>query len=245
MYNQGIAARLMEKTTLHARYLDRAATGVQPVASRGPDASAAGAATGGRASWSWRSVPQDPPHSQVCSGTQLFPHCSGVRSARPRQYGPLSLPFRPGDMEERKLIPAQMQSVIGLSEHLLQQYHDFYRELNVPEYHRTLERLKRAIFHPPMERKQETSQESIHIVPVVPARKGRKREAAMRRRRNARQETYTANRRASGQRLYRYHPPIRKPLAWLCGRSHAEKGKIAISSVLRDRTLAKSMLGRR
>jgi len=210
MYNQGTAARLMEKTTLHARYPDRAAIGVQPVASRDPGAGAAGAATGGRANWSWRSVLQDPPHSQVCSRIQLPLHCSGVSSAQPRQYGSLSLPFRPGDMEERKLIPAQMQSVIGLSEHLLQQYHDFYRELNVPEYHRTLERLKRALFHPPMERKQETSQESIHL---VPARKGRKREATMRRRRNARQETYTANRRASGQRLYRYHPPIRKPLA--------------------------------
>ncbi len=75
-------------------------------------------------------------------------------------------------LEERGLTPAQMQSVIGISENLIQQYRDLYRELNVPEYHRTLERLKRAIFHPPLERKQETSQESIHVVPAKREEKG-------------------------------------------------------------------------
>ena len=75
-------------------------------------------------------------------------------------------------LEERGLTPAQMQSVIGISENLIQQYRDLYRELNVPEYHRTLERLKRAILHPPLKRKQETNQESIHVVPAKREEKG-------------------------------------------------------------------------
>ena len=51
-------------------------------------------------------------------------------------------------LQDRGLTPAQMQSVIGISENLIQQYQALYAELNVPEYSRTLERLKRTVFHP-------------------------------------------------------------------------------------------------
>ena len=50
-------------------------------------------------------------------------------------------------LEERGLTPAQMQSVIGISENLIQQYRELYAELNTPEHTRTLERLKRTVFH--------------------------------------------------------------------------------------------------
>jgi len=52
-------------------------------------------------------------------------------------------------LEDRGLNPAQMQSVIGISEHLIGQYRELYAELNVPEHARTLERLKRIVFRPP------------------------------------------------------------------------------------------------
>jgi len=51
-------------------------------------------------------------------------------------------------LEDRGLTPAQMQSVIGISENLIEQYRVLYDELNVPEYARTLERLKRMVFQP-------------------------------------------------------------------------------------------------
>lgn len=54
-------------------------------------------------------------------------------------------------LEDRGLTPQQMQSVIGISENLVEQYRDLYTELNVPEYARTLARLKRIVFHPPSE----------------------------------------------------------------------------------------------
>lgn len=50
-------------------------------------------------------------------------------------------------LDDRGLSPAQMQSVIGISENLIQQYRQLYKELNVPPYQRTLERLKRTVFH--------------------------------------------------------------------------------------------------
>lgn len=52
-------------------------------------------------------------------------------------------------LEDRKLTPHQMQSIIGISEALIQQYRDLYTELNVSEHTHTLERLKRTVFHPP------------------------------------------------------------------------------------------------
>jgi hypothetical protein len=51
-------------------------------------------------------------------------------------------------LEDRGLTPPQMQSVIGISENLIEQYRALYVELNVPEYARTLERLKRTVFQP-------------------------------------------------------------------------------------------------
>lgn len=52
-------------------------------------------------------------------------------------------------LEERGLTPAQMQSVLGISENLIQQYRDLYRELDCPAYTRTLERLKQSVLHVP------------------------------------------------------------------------------------------------
>jgi hypothetical protein len=52
-------------------------------------------------------------------------------------------------LEDRRLSPRQMESVIGISENLIQQYRELYAELNVPEHARTLERLKQTVFHPP------------------------------------------------------------------------------------------------
>lgn len=52
-------------------------------------------------------------------------------------------------LEERGLTPGQMQSVIGISENLIEQYRALYCELNVPEHQRTLQRLQQAVFAPP------------------------------------------------------------------------------------------------
>jgi len=51
-------------------------------------------------------------------------------------------------LEDRGLTAAQMESVIGISQKLIQQYRALYTELRVPEYERTLERLKRTVLHP-------------------------------------------------------------------------------------------------
>ena len=51
-------------------------------------------------------------------------------------------------LEERGLTPAQMQSIIGISPNLIHQYRTLYQELNVPEHHRTLQRLQQAVFAP-------------------------------------------------------------------------------------------------
>lgn len=60
-------------------------------------------------------------------------------------------------LEDRGLAPAQMQSVIGISEKLVQQYRHLYTELNLPEYQRTLERLKQTVFHIPDKPEPETN----------------------------------------------------------------------------------------
>jgi hypothetical protein len=41
-----------------------------------------------------------------------------------------------------------MQSVIGISQNLIEEYRALYTELNVPQYARTLERLKQTVFSP-------------------------------------------------------------------------------------------------
>lgn len=52
-------------------------------------------------------------------------------------------------LEDRGLTPEQMESVIGISRNLIEQYRNLYAELNVPEYAMTLQRLKRTILRPP------------------------------------------------------------------------------------------------
>jgi len=64
-------------------------------------------------------------------------------------------------LEGRGLTPAQMQSVIGISENLIEQYRALHAELNVPEYARTLERLKRTIFHSSTDPKTVSDQSGV------------------------------------------------------------------------------------
>lgn len=54
-------------------------------------------------------------------------------------------------LEDRGLAPAQMQSIINISENLIDQYRSLYAELNVPEHTRTLGRLKGTILRPTVE----------------------------------------------------------------------------------------------
>ncbi len=71
-------------------------------------------------------------------------------------------------LEDRGLNPAQMQSVVGISENLIGQYRALYIKLNVPEHARTLERLKRTIVHPSVEEEATSDQ------PDVPPAAGKK-----------------------------------------------------------------------
>ena len=48
-------------------------------------------------------------------------------------------------LEDRGLAPAQMQSIVNMSVKLIEQYRELYKELNVPEYRRTLERLRQQV----------------------------------------------------------------------------------------------------
>lgn len=51
-------------------------------------------------------------------------------------------------LTERGLTAEQMQSVVGISANLLEQYQELYEELNHPEHQRTLQRLQRAVLSP-------------------------------------------------------------------------------------------------
>ena len=51
-------------------------------------------------------------------------------------------------LKDRDLSPEQMQSVIGTSVNLIDQYRQLYAELNTAEYSHTLARLKRLILRP-------------------------------------------------------------------------------------------------
>ena len=51
-------------------------------------------------------------------------------------------------LDDRGLSPEQMQSVIGISSNLIEQYRQLYAELNQPEYQTVLTRLKRVILTP-------------------------------------------------------------------------------------------------
>lgn len=64
-------------------------------------------------------------------------------------------------LEERELTPEQMQSIIGISANLIQQYRSLYHELKVPEYARALERIRRSVFHRNKERGSESAAESV------------------------------------------------------------------------------------
>jgi AraC-like DNA-binding protein len=68
-------------------------------------------------------------------------------------------------LEDRGLTPAQMQSVIGISENLIEQYRALYAELNVSEHARTLERLRRTVFHSSTEPK--TAQDQPGVFPAA------------------------------------------------------------------------------
>jgi len=61
-------------------------------------------------------------------------------------------------LEDRGLTPGQMQSVIGISENLIEQYRTLYAELNVAEHGRALARIRRSVFHPEREHGPETKQ---------------------------------------------------------------------------------------
>ena len=54
-------------------------------------------------------------------------------------------------LEDRELTSGQMQSVIGISENLIEQYRKLYDELNVPEHARALQRIRRSVFRPARE----------------------------------------------------------------------------------------------
>lgn len=60
-------------------------------------------------------------------------------------------------LEDRGLTPGQMQSVIGISENLIEQYRSLYDELNVPEHARALERIRRSVFRPARETETESA----------------------------------------------------------------------------------------
>jgi hypothetical protein len=75
-------------------------------------------------------------------------------------------------LEDRGLTPAQMESVIGISENLIQQHRALYSELKVPEYERTLERLKRTVFHPSSKTEEKTRQETRSTVAVEGEKRG-------------------------------------------------------------------------
>jgi hypothetical protein len=49
-------------------------------------------------------------------------------------------------LTDRELSPRQMQSVIGISENLITQYQALYTELDLPEYQRTLSRLRQTVY---------------------------------------------------------------------------------------------------
>lgn len=72
-------------------------------------------------------------------------------------------------LEERGLAAAEMQSIIGISETLIAQYHALYQELNHPQYQRTLERLKLTVGHLPPPRGAETPPSTLPSPPAPPA----------------------------------------------------------------------------
>lgn len=72
-------------------------------------------------------------------------------------------------LADRGLNSGQMQSVIGISENLIEQYRSLYDELNVPEHARALERIQRSVFRPA----GETESESISSDSAQSPKRGR------------------------------------------------------------------------
>lgn len=65
-------------------------------------------------------------------------------------------------LEDRGLTLGQMQSIVGISENLIQQYRSLYVELNTAEHARTLERIRRSV----LRHAQETDPEPMLLEPV-------------------------------------------------------------------------------
>lgn len=74
-------------------------------------------------------------------------------------------------LEDRGLTPGQMQSVVGISENLIQQYRTLYAELNTAEHARTLERIRRSVFRPARKTAPEPMEKPVSGVPT-PGEKG-------------------------------------------------------------------------
>lgn len=74
-------------------------------------------------------------------------------------------------LEDRGLTVDQMQSVIGISRKLIEQYRALYAELNVPEYTRVLRRLRGSILSPQTE--PESVQESLAELATTGQKGGR------------------------------------------------------------------------
>jgi hypothetical protein len=52
-------------------------------------------------------------------------------------------------LEDRGLTVSQMQSVLGLSSRLIEEYRGLYQQLNTPAHERALERLKCSVYVAP------------------------------------------------------------------------------------------------
>lgn len=75
-------------------------------------------------------------------------------------------------LEDRELTPGQMQSVIGISENLIEQYRSLYDELNVSEHARALERIRRTVFRPAGETESELAAVPVPSEPMQVPKRG-------------------------------------------------------------------------
>lgn len=75
-------------------------------------------------------------------------------------------------LEDRGLTPGQMQSVIGISENLIEQYRSLYDELNVPEHARALERIRRSVFRLARETESDSAAEPGSSDPTRARKRG-------------------------------------------------------------------------
>lgn len=74
-------------------------------------------------------------------------------------------------LDDRDLTPAQMQSVIGVSQNLIEQYRQLYAELNQPQHTRTLVRIKRSVFRSATQLERNESL-SLEVAPPSQGKKG-------------------------------------------------------------------------